>query len=53
MLYRLYFRLTFVPLLLVTVAILAVWPHTYAQPDGFGFYIPNLGGYHIQWIFPI
>ena len=52
MLYRLYFKLTFVLFLCLAIVITALWPYTYDEFDGFGFFIPGIGGYHVQWYYP-
>lgn len=52
MFYRLYFKLTLVIFMIVAIVITALWPHMYAEFDGFGFYVEGIGGYHVQWYYP-
>jgi hypothetical protein len=53
MFYRAYFKLTFMLIIIAAIVITALYPYMYVSPNGFGFYIPNIGGYHVQWTFPI
>lgn len=53
MFYRLYFKLTLVIFMVVAIVITALWPHMYSDFDGFGFHINGIGGYHVQWHYPI
>jgi hypothetical protein len=35
-------------LALIAAAFFAVGKYTYASKDGFGFFIPHVGGYHVS-----
>lgn len=53
MLYRLYFKLSFVLFLCLAIVVTALWPYVYLAQDGFGIYVDDIGGFHVQWIYPI